>query len=262
MAAAAAAAAGPDKEEAGRSAPSGNQPDSNPAAATAADPQTAKTTTTASSAFQATNGSGIRDPAAAPEKHGEDEDAAGTRPDANPNHSSSSSVSADANADAGANATARAPEDERTRVETAVVVAALASALFLAALDVTIVTVAVPTISREFRNTAGYTWIGSAYMLTAAASSPVWGKISDIWGRKPVMLVAAAVFWLGSLLGAVSTGMGMLIAARAIQGVGGGGIVILVNVCISDLFSMRRRGECVFGVLLLCRVRAFLERVC
>jgi MFS family permease len=80
-------------------------------------------------------------------------------------------------------------------------------------------------------------------MLATAAAAPMWGKISDIWGRKPIMLIAVGVFWVGSLLSAVSVGMGMLIVARAVQGVGGGGIVILVNVCISDLFSMRKRGE-------------------
>ncbi|KAK3905768.1 major facilitator superfamily domain-containing protein [Staphylotrichum tortipilum] len=135
-----------------------------------------------------------------------------------------------------------APEAGRTSLQTTAIILALASALFLAALDVTIVTVAIPTIALEFHSTAGYTWIGSAYMLATAAAAPMWGKISDIWGRKPIMLIAVAVFWIGSLLSAVSKGMGMLIVARAVQGVGGGGIVILVNVCISDLFSMRKRG--------------------
>ncbi|EAQ93076.1 hypothetical protein CHGG_01311 [Chaetomium globosum CBS 148.51] len=134
------------------------------------------------------------------------------------------------------------PEETRTPLQTTMILLALASALFLAALDVTIVTVAVPTIAQEFQSTAGYTWIGSAYMLATAAAAPMWGKISDIWGRKPIMLIAVAVFWVGSLLSAVSVNMGMLIVARAVQGVGGGGIVILVNVCISDLFSMRKRG--------------------
>ncbi|KAK3393516.1 major facilitator superfamily domain-containing protein [Podospora didyma] len=140
------------------------------------------------------------------------------------------------------------PEEMRTQLETFLVVASLASALFLAALDVTIVTVAVPTIAQEFHSTTGYTWIGSAYTLAGAAAAPSWGKISDIWGRKPIFLLAVGVFWIGSLLCAVSTDMGMLIVGRAIQGTGSGGIIILVNVCISDLFSMRRRGV-FFGVM-------------
>lgn len=139
--------------------------------------------------------------------------------------------------------TAVAPEEGRTSLETALIITALSSALFLAALDMTIVTVAIPTIAQEFNSTIGYTWIGSAYMLASASLAPMWGKISDIWGRKPIMLVAVGIFWIGSLLCALSRSMGMLIAVRAIQGVGGGGIIILVNICISDLFSMRRRGK-------------------
>jgi hypothetical protein len=84
------------------------------------------------------------------------------------------------------------PEETRTPLQTTMILLALASALFLAALDVTIVTVAVPTIAQEFQSTAGYTWIGSAYMLATAAAAPMWGKISDIWGRKPIMLIAVA----------------------------------------------------------------------
>lgn len=134
------------------------------------------------------------------------------------------------------------PEAQRTPMETNLIMVALCSALFLAALDVTIITTAIPTIAGEFKSSMGYTWIGSAYMLANAVSVPSWGKISDIWGRKPILLLAVAIFWVGSLLCAVSVSMGMLIAARAIQGVGGGGIVVLVNICISDLFSLRRRG--------------------
>ncbi|KAI3391530.1 hypothetical protein diail_7174, partial [Diaporthe ilicicola] len=137
---------------------------------------------------------------------------------------------------------ARPPEDQRTALQTALIMISLCSAVFLAALDVTIVTVAVPRISSDFHSTAGYTWIGSAYLLANAAAAPSWGKISDIWGRKPILLTAVGVFWVGSLLSGVSVSMGMLIVGRAVQGIGGGGILILVNICISDLFSMRRRG--------------------
>ena len=119
---------------------------------------------------------------------------------------------------------------------------ALCSAVFLAALDVTIVTTAIPTIIGEFRSPLGYTWVGSAYLLANAVAVPSWGKFSAIWGRKPILLLAVAVFWVGSLLCALSVNMGMLIASRAIQGIGGGGIVTLVNITISDLFSQRQRG--------------------
>lgn len=121
-------------------------------------------------------------------------------------------------------------------------------AVFLAALDVTIVTTALPTISEHFHSSAGYTWIGSAYLLGNASSVPTWGKVSDIFGRKPVLLIANVVFMIGSLVAALSNSIGMLIAARAIQGIGGGGLVTLVNICISDLFSIRRRGA-YFGII-------------
>ncbi|ETS75122.1 hypothetical protein PFICI_13606 [Pestalotiopsis fici W106-1] len=141
-----------------------------------------------------------------------------------------------------------APEESRTRLQTILIMFALCSALFLAALDVTIVATAVPTIVAEFGSSSGYTWIGSSYTLANAATVPSWGKISEIWGRKPILLCAVAVFWVGSLICALSVNTGMLIAARAIQGAGSGGIVVLVNIAISDLFSMRSRGV-YYGIL-------------
>ncbi|TFB02333.1 hypothetical protein CCMA1212_005621 [Trichoderma ghanense] len=140
------------------------------------------------------------------------------------------------------------PEASRTNIETFLIIFALCLALFLAALDMTIITTAIPTISNHFGSSAGYVWIGSAYLLGNAAFVPTWGKISDIFGRKPTLIATVTIFWIGSLLCAVSTSMGMLIAARAIQGVGGGGTIVLPNICISDLFSMRKRGM-YFGIL-------------
>ncbi|KAK9779824.1 putative Major facilitator superfamily (MFS) profile domain-containing protein [Seiridium cardinale] len=140
------------------------------------------------------------------------------------------------------------PEASRTKLQTCLIMFALCSGLFLAALDMTIVATAVPTIVSEFNSSSGYTWISAAYTLANAATVPSWGKISDIWGRKPILMCAVAVFWIGSLICALSINMGMLIAARAIQGAGSGGIVVLVNIAISDLFSMRSRGV-YYGIL-------------
>jgi MFS family permease len=111
--------------------------------------------------------------------------------------------------------------------------------VFLAALDVTIITTALPTISEHFNSIAGYTWVGAAYTLAEAASTPIWGKLSDIWGRKPMLQIAIAVFFTGSLLSAISVDIGMLIVGRAVQGIGGGGLLTIVNIVIGDLFSMR-----------------------
>ncbi|EEP75763.1 conserved hypothetical protein [Uncinocarpus reesii 1704] len=134
-------------------------------------------------------------------------------------------------------------EPKMTKGRIAVIITALCLATFLAALDMTIITTALPTISKTFRTSeADYTWIGSAYLLAAAASTPIWGKVSDIFGRKPILLTANVVFLIGSLLCAVSINIRMLIGGRAVQGVGGGGLLALVNISISDLFSIRSRG--------------------
>jgi EmrB/QacA subfamily drug resistance transporter len=140
------------------------------------------------------------------------------------------------------------PEASRTKFQTTVIMGALAMSLFLSALDTTIITTAVPTIVEDFNAPAGYVWVGSAYLLGNAAIVPVWGKISDIFGRKQILLVAVSIFLLGSLLCALSQSMGMLIAARAIQGIGGGGAIALPNICISDLFPLQERGM-YFGML-------------
>ena len=113
---------------------------------------------------------------------------------------------------------------------------------FLAALDTTIVTTALPTISDHFHSSSAYIWVGAAYILAAGASTPVWGKVSDIWGRKPILLIANVTFFAGSILSATAVSMKMLIAGRAVQGLGGGGLLTLCNIVISDLFSLRYVG--------------------
>ena len=139
-------------------------------------------------------------------------------------------------------------EAGRTKLQTVILMLALCSSLFLAALDISIITTAVPTIAAEFKSNLGYTWIGSAFILANGAVVPIWGKISDIWGRKTILLIAIGVFWVGSLICGLSPNMAMLISGRAVQGVGGGGIITLVNICVSDLFSPRNRGF-YFGIV-------------
>lgn len=136
-----------------------------------------------------------------------------------------------------------------SKARVAVIMLSLCIALFLAALDMTIVTTALPAIAGSLTaTTSEYTWVGSAYLLANAASVPLWGKLSDIWGRKPVILLANVIFFIGSLLCGVSVSIDMLIASRVVQGVGGGGLIILVNIVISDLFSMRERAK-YFGIV-------------
>ncbi|CAI6332180.1 unnamed protein product [Periconia digitata] len=136
----------------------------------------------------------------------------------------------------------------RSKLKIAVIMLSLCIAVLLVALDITIVTTALPTIAEKFNSASGYTWVGSAYLLGNSAATPIWGKVSDIFGRKPILLVTNAIFFVGSLLAAVSVNMNMLIASRVIQGIGGGGLIVLVNICISDLFPMRERGA-YFGII-------------
>lgn len=132
--------------------------------------------------------------------------------------------------------------DGFSTVRIGIIMFSLCMALFLAALDVTIITTALPTIAQDYHaSSSGYTWIGSSYLLANAAATPLWGKFSDIWGRKPVLILANIVFMVGSLVAALAQSIGMLIGGRVIQGLGGGGLIILVSIAISDLFSMRDR---------------------
>ncbi|PYH72313.1 MDR family MFS transporter [Aspergillus vadensis CBS 113365] len=118
---------------------------------------------------------------------------------------------------------------------------ALSLALFISALDQTIVATATPTISSDLHSASGYVWIGGAYLLANAASSNIWANLSDIWGRKPILLSAVALFFVASIICAKANGMPMLITGRGIQGIAGGGLIQLITITISDLFSVRLR---------------------
>jgi MFS family permease len=118
--------------------------------------------------------------------------------------------------------------------------------LFITALNQTIVATAIPTISSQLNSASGYAWIGGAYLLSNAAAGPIWAKLSDIYGRKPIILTAVVIYFSSSIVCALSTSMKMLIIGRAFQGVAGGGLMQMVNITISDMFSMRW----VFSILL------------
>lgn len=127
--------------------------------------------------------------------------------------------------------------------------------MFLAALDFSIATTATPTIINELHSATAYTWIGSAYLLASAASTPVWAKFSDIFGRKIVLLAAVTIFFIGSAICAASKTITSLVAGRSVQGAGAGGMIILTNICISDLFSMRyvvQLSGILFSISLIC----------
>ncbi|OJJ43969.1 hypothetical protein ASPZODRAFT_122043 [Penicilliopsis zonata CBS 506.65] len=120
--------------------------------------------------------------------------------------------------------------------------ASLCLSATLSALDLTIVTTALPVIVGYFGSEAGYTWIGSAYILAYTAITPVWGSVADIWGRKPIILIALSIFLAGSLICSTVTQLDAFLVGRAVQGLGAAGMGTMVNVIISDMFSLRDRG--------------------
>ncbi len=115
--------------------------------------------------------------------------------------------------------------------------------LFMAAVESTVVATAMPTIVSELGGLAFYSWVFTAYMLTSTTTVPIYGKLSDIYGRRPVFMVAMALFLTGSVLCAQSQNMGQLIAFRALQGLGAGGLMPLAFIIIGDMFSFEQRAR-------------------
>jgi EmrB/QacA subfamily drug resistance transporter len=116
-------------------------------------------------------------------------------------------------------------------------------AMFLSALEQTIVAPALPTIGRALADVENLSWVVTAYLLAATAATPLFGKLADIHGRRRMMLVAIVIFLIGSLACALAPSMPALIAARALQGIGGGGILPLAHTIIGDMVSPRERGR-------------------
>src|SRR3981081_4750080 len=97
--------------------------------------------------------------------------------------------------------------------------------MLLAALDQTIVATALPTIVKDLGGLAHLSWLVTAYLLTSTASTPLWGKLGDLYGRKRFMLLAIVIFLVGSALCGLAWNLGALIAFRALQGIGAGGLM-------------------------------------
>jgi EmrB/QacA subfamily drug resistance transporter len=116
-------------------------------------------------------------------------------------------------------------------------------AMLLGALDQTIVATALPTIGRELENVQDLSWVVTSYLLTATATTPLYGKLSDIYGRRAMLLVAIGVFALGSIASAMAPTMAVLILARGLQGLGGGGLISLSQTIIADVIPPLERGR-------------------
>lgn len=114
---------------------------------------------------------------------------------------------------------------------------------FLAAIEGTIVATAMPTIVAQFGGLAHYSWVFSGYMLTSTVTMPIWGKLSDLYGRRPFYLAAVGVFLLGSALSGAAQSMTQLIIFRAIQGIGAGGLLPLAMTILGDIYTMEERAR-------------------
>ena len=124
-----------------------------------------------------------------------------------------------------------------------IILSGLMTGLLLAALDQTIVSTALKTIVIDLDGLKEYTWVVTAYLLTSTASTPLYGKISDLYGRRITFQFAIVTFLIGSLLAGAAQNMSQLIATRALQGIGAGGLMALTFVIIGDIVPPRERGR-------------------
>ncbi len=114
---------------------------------------------------------------------------------------------------------------------------------FLAALETTVVGTAMPTVIASLGGIGVYSWVVSAYLLTSTVTVPVWGRLSDLLGRRPLYLAALLIFIIGSALSGAATSITQLIIYRAIQGFGAGGIVPIGMTVIGDVYTLRQRAK-------------------
>src|SRR5689334_24601466 len=118
------------------------------------------------------------------------------------------------------------------------ITAGLLLGMSLGAMEATVVGTAMPTVIATLRGLAHYSWVFSAYLLTSTASVPIWGRLSDLYGRRRMYLGGIVVFLVGSALSGASTSMVQLIAARTIQGIGAGAIIPLSMTIIGELYTI------------------------
>lgn len=124
------------------------------------------------------------------------------------------------------------------------IMASLCLTQFITALDVTIIATALPTVTRALAaNASEYAWIGSSFTLASTTSSPIWAKLSDLFGVKWTLIAANVMFFVGSLVAALANSPEMLIGGRTIQGLASGGIQVLITILIGRMFAMQDRAK-------------------
>lgn len=122
-------------------------------------------------------------------------------------------------------------------------VLALLLALFMAAMEMTVVSTAMPTVVADLGGAGHYAWVFTAYMLTSTVTVPIYGKLADLYGRKPVMLASMALFLVGSMASGQARTMAQLVLFRGVQGVGAGGMQPMALTIVGDIFAIEERGK-------------------
>lgn len=130
-----------------------------------------------------------------------------------------------------------------TRRETILTMIGVLMVMLLASLDQTIVSTAMPRVIADLHGFDRYTWVSTAYLLTSTVTVPIYGKLSDLFGRKPIFLIGIVLFLAGSALSGASQDMNQLIAFRAFQGLGAGALMPIAIAVVGDLFTPRERGK-------------------
>ncbi|MFJ3085356.1 MDR family MFS transporter [Streptomyces sp. NPDC086838] len=139
--------------------------------------------------------------------------------------------------------TAQAPGGDRSTRSVLVAIGALLLGMLLAALDQTIVSTALPTIVSDLGGLEHLSWVVTAYLLASTAATPLWGKLGDQYGRKKLFQTAIVIFLIGSALCGIAQNMPQLIGFRALQGLGGGGLMVLSMAIVGDIVPPRERGK-------------------
>jgi MFS family permease len=120
---------------------------------------------------------------------------------------------------------------------------ALALCLFMAALEMTVVSTAMPTVVSELGGLESYAWVFTSYMLSSTITVPIFGKLADLYGRKPILLFGIVLFLIGSIASGLSTSMSMLIAFRTLQGLGAGAMQPVSLTIIGDIYTLEQRAK-------------------
>src|ERR1051326_70292 len=133
--------------------------------------------------------------------------------------------------------------DSPTQRSRTLITVGLMLAMLLAAMESTVVSTAMPTVIGELHGIRYYSWVFSAYLLTSTTTVPIYGKLADLFGRRPIFLFSIILFLIGSMLSGMAHSMPQLILFRGLQGLGAGGVLPITLTIIGDLYNIEQRAK-------------------